>query len=87
MAKAPRSPPAEALCTLGTNIHYSNVEREINIILVTGANQQCGKSTIATNLGITPGRSSGSVLIVDADLRRPTQHSIFGLRNEPGLSN
>ncbi len=83
----PRSPPAEALRTLRTNIQYSSVDRPIKRLLVTAANPQCGKSTVAANLGLTLAGSGGSVLLVDADLRRPTQHEIFGIESEPGLTS
>ena len=82
----PRSPPAEAFRTLRTNIQYSSVDRPLGKILVTGANPQCGKSTVAANLSVTLAMSS-PVLLVDADLRRPTQHQIFNIGNEQGLSS
>ena len=82
----PRSPPAEAFRTLRTNIQYSSVDLPIKKILVTGANPQCGKSTVAANLSVTLALS-GPVLLVDSDLRRPTQHQIFSIDNEQGLSS
>ncbi len=86
-ASDPRSPPAEALRTMRTNIQYSSVDKPIKHILVTGANPACGKSTVAANLAVTMARSGVSVLLVDADLRRPSQHNIFEIKSEPGLSN
>lgn len=83
----PRSPPAEAFRTLRTNIQYSSVDLQIRQILVSGANPSCGKSTIAANLAVTLARSGASVLLVDADMRKPTIHKIFEINNEPGLSS
>ena len=86
-ASDPRSPPAEAFRTLRTNIQYSSVDKPIKHILVTGANPQCGKSTVAANLAVTMARSGKTVLLIDADMRRPTQHDIFDINSEPGLSS
>lgn len=83
----PRSPSSEAFRTLRTNIHYSSIDQQVKRILVAGANPACGKSTITANLGVTLARSGASVLIVDADLRKPTLHTFFGINSEPGLSN
>ena len=82
----PRSPPAEALRTLRTNIQFSSLERPVKRLLITGANPRCGKSTVAANLAVTLARGGASVLLIDADLRRPMLGRIFGLDSGPGLS-
>lgn len=82
-----RSPQAEAFRALRTNLQFVSADKQIKRILVTGANPSCGKSTIASNLAITLAQAGGSVLLVDGDLRRPTQQSIFDIEMEPGLSN
>lgn len=82
-----RSPQAEALRTLRTNIQFSSVDKPIKSILVTGANASCGKSTIAANLAISFAQSGGEVLLVDTDLRRPSQQRFFKTDNELGLSS
>ncbi len=84
---SPRSPPAEAFRTLRTNIQYSRVDRPVKSIVVAGANPQCGKSTVAANLAATLAGSGFSVLLIDADLRRPMQHRFFEIDSEPGLSS
>ncbi len=83
----PRSPPAEAFRTLRTNIQYSSIDKPVKRILIAGANPACGKSTVAANLAVTLARRESSVLLIDADLRRPTIHKFFNLENEPGLSS
>ena len=83
----PRSPQAEAFRTLRTNIQYSSIDRKIKKILVTGANPACGKSTIASNLALSLAQSGDSVLLVDADLRRPYLHRFFQVKNDQGLTN
>lgn len=83
----PRAPAAEAFRTLRTNIEYSSIDKPVKNILIAGANPACGKSTVASNLAITLARRESSVLLVDADLRRPIIHKLFNLVNEPGLSS
>lgn len=82
-----RSLQAEAFRTLRTNLQYSSVDRPLKNILVTGANADCGKSTVSVNLGVTLAQAGANILLVDADLRRPTLHNYFGLGNKPGLTD
>ena len=82
-----RSPQAESIRTLRTNLQFVSADKQIRRILVTGANPACGKSTISANLAITLAQAGSTVLLIDADLRRPTQQRIFNLEMEPGLSN
>jgi capsular exopolysaccharide synthesis family protein len=56
-------------------------------MLITGAESGCGKSYIAANISRTLAGEGRRVLTVDADLRRPTQHEIFGVPLTPGLSD
>ncbi len=82
-----RSPQAEALRTLRTNIQFSSVDKPYKCILVAGANAGCGKSTIAANLAVSFAQSEGKVLLVDSDLRRPSQQRFFKTESELGLSS
>ncbi|MBI4670687.1 MAG: CpsD/CapB family tyrosine-protein kinase [Chloroflexi bacterium] len=83
----PRSPIAEAYRTLRTNLEFSNLDKSLRTILVTSASAEEGKSTTLANLAVTIAQSGKRVILVDADLRRPTQHQIFGLKNNAGLSD
>ncbi len=83
----PRSPMAEAYRTLRTNLEFSNLDKSLRTILVTSASAEEGKSTTLANLAVTIAQSGKRVILVDADLRRPTQHQIFGLKNDVGLSD
>lgn len=56
-------------------------------LLVTGAQSGCGKSYVAANLSRTLASEGRQVVAVDADLRRPTLHEIFGVPLSPGLSD
>lgn len=77
---------AESFRRLCTNlrIHSSGQYRTL---IVTSPAPQEGKSTAAANLAITLAGRGLSVLLVDADLRRPVQHEIFAIPNDKGLSN
>ena len=83
----PRSPIAEAFRTLRTNLEFSNLDKTLRAILVTSAGAEEGKSTTLANLAVTIAQGGKRVILVDADLRRPTQHQIFGLKNNVGLSD
>lgn len=83
----PRSPVAEAYRTLRTNLEFSNLDKSLRAILVTSASAEEGKSTTLANLAVTIAQSGKRVILADADLRRPTQHQTFGLKNSVGLTD
>ena len=82
----PRSPIAEQYRTIRTNINFSLVDRELRSLLVTSAGPVEGKSTTAANLAIVYAQQGKRVLLVDADMRRPTIHYTFHLVNMSGLT-
>lgn len=84
---SPRSPVAEAFRALRTNLEFSNLDKSLRAILVTSARAEEGKSTTLANLAVTMAQGGKKVILVDADLRRPTQHQIFGLKSTPGLTD
>ncbi len=88
LVTAARQPPgiAEAFRLIRSNIQFASLERRGKIILVTSSVPREGKSTIVANLGIAIAQSGLRTLIVDADLRRPVQHEIFGVAELEGLS-
>jgi len=83
----PRSPIAEAYRTLRTNLEFSNLDKTLRTLLVTSAGAEEGKSTMLANLAVTIAQSGKRVILVDADLRRPTQRQIFGLKDNAGLTD
>ena len=78
---------SEQFRTIRTNITFSMPDREIKTILVTSATPGEGKSTNAANIGVVFAQEGKRVVIVDADLRKPTMHYTFLLQNARGLSN
>jgi succinoglycan biosynthesis transport protein ExoP len=80
-------PAAEAFRRLRTTLFTLGRDRQLSTILVTSAEPDEGKSTIVANLGVSVAQSGHTVLIVDADLRLPSQHVRFQLKNEPGLAD
>ncbi len=83
----PKSPVAEKIRTLRTNIQFSAVDKKIKTILITSAAPGEGKSWTAANLAVAFAQSGSRVLLVDADLRKGRQHKIFRVKNGYGFSN
>ncbi|MBS4025928.1 MAG: CpsD/CapB family tyrosine-protein kinase [Clostridia bacterium] len=83
----PKSPASEAFRTLRTNLYYSNLDKTMKKVMFTSAGPGEGKSTVLANLAVTVAQSGQRVLVIDADLRKPVQHKIFGLSNMKGLTN
>ncbi len=83
---APRSPIAEAYRLLRTNFQFAAVDRPLRRIVITSPGPGDGKSTTAANLAVVFAQGGKSVILVDADLRRPQQHRIFQRTASYGLS-
>ena len=78
----------EAYRILRTNIGFSAIDKSVHSMQVTSACPGDGKSAIAANLAIFMAKAGKSTLLIDADLRRPTQHKLFSLPADSlGLSN
>jgi polysaccharide biosynthesis transport protein len=81
-----RSPLAETYRHLRTSVLLSTAGRPPKTLLVTSSLPGEGKTTTAVNTAIILAQTGASVLVIDADMRRPRLHSIFGLKNRFGLS-
>lgn len=82
----PQDPLAETYAMAGTMLLSYLGEREFKSFAVTSASAQEGKTTVAANLAVAIARKGLDVLLIDADLRRPRLHEVFGLDNAKGLS-
>jgi len=83
----PRSPAAEAYRTLRTNLtFFAALDRPVESLIVTSAAPNEGKSEVLANLAVTMAQGERRTILVDADLRRPGLHELFGVANDRGLT-
>lgn len=82
----PSSVVSEQFRTIRTNIQFSMVDETLRTVVVTSAGPASGKSTVSANLAATFASKEKKVLLVDADLRKPTVHKTFKVRNTDGLT-
>jgi tyrosine-protein kinase Etk/Wzc len=83
---SPLSPLAESYRHLRTNIQFAEAERPAASLMVTSATPSEGKSTTVSNLAVAFSQGEKKVLLVDADMRRPSLHRLFNIRSSPGLN-
>lgn len=83
----PKSPISEQYRTIRTNIEFSSIDEDMQAIMVTSSGPAEGKSTTAANLAVVFAQQEKQVLLVDADLRKPTVHYTFNLTNTFGLTS
>lgn len=81
------NPDAEAYRIMRTNIEFNRKSPAASTITIVSGGAGEGKSTTLNNLAYTFAAGGYTTLIVDADLRRPSQHSIFKVENKIGLSD
>ena len=80
------SPSAEAMRKLRGNLEFANIDGELDSFFITSCAQHEGKSLTVSNLALSLAATGASVVLVDADLRRPSIHRYLGLPNAVGLS-
>ena len=83
----PKSPVAEVFRTLRTNIQFMDTSKKMKILLLTSTFPGEGKSWVSSNLAVTFAQAGKKVILIDADMRKGRQYTIFGVSPRPGLSN
>lgn len=83
----PKSPVSEVFRTLRTNIQFMSTNKKMQTLLVTSTFPGEGKSWVVSNLAITFAQAGNKVILIDADMRKGRQYSIFNISPRPGLSN
>ncbi len=85
--ETPKSPEAEMFRNLRTNIQFMNADSEKKVMVVTSTVPGEGKSFVSANLAAAFAQIDKKVLIIDTDMRKGRQYTLFNLRPRPGLSN
>ena len=84
---SPRSSVSESYRMLQANLKFLSSDHHVQVFVVTSSIPKEGKSTVVANLALALGELGHRVLVIDADLRRPSQHQVWELPNTLGLSN
>ncbi|HCA8768633.1 polysaccharide biosynthesis tyrosine autokinase [Klebsiella pneumoniae] len=77
----------EAIRGLRTSLHFAMMESRNNILMISGASQNAGKTFVSTNLAAVIAQSGKKVLFIDTDMRKGYTHNLFNVENTKGLSD
>lgn len=80
-------PINEAYRVLRTNLQFAGLKSPGGSLLITSSSPGEGKTTTAANLSVMLAQTQKRIILVDADLRRPSQHKVFGVSNRAGLTS
>lgn len=83
----PKSPISEIFRTLRTSVQFANTKRGLRSLLITSTAPGEGKSWASANLAVAFAQAGKKVILVDCDMRKGRQYSIFNVPPTPGLSN
>ena len=87
VATSPRTVIHEAYQMLQANLKFISLDKKVRSVVVTSSQTGEGKTEVAANLAAVMAQVGRRVLLVDADMRKPSQHHLWGLINSTGLSN
>ncbi|MDM6949454.1 polysaccharide biosynthesis tyrosine autokinase, partial [Klebsiella michiganensis] len=77
----------ESIRGLRTSLHFAMMEARNNVLMITGASPNAGKTFISSNLAEVISQTGKKVLFIDADLRKGYTHKLFNTDNNSGLSD
>ncbi|MHB9053155.1 MAG: CpsD/CapB family tyrosine-protein kinase [Thermoleophilia bacterium] len=83
----PNSVIAEAFRSLRTNLVLTDIDKGLHSIVITSAERGEGKSTVCANLAVIMAQAEKRVLLIDCDLRLPSQDKLFNLPRNGGLTS
>ena len=83
----PKSPESEMFRNLRTNIQFMNSDKPLQTLLITSTTPGEGKSYVSANLAVTFAQTGKRVVLVDSDMRKGRQYTIFDAVPRPGMSN
>ena len=83
----PKSPESEMFRNLRTNIQFMNSDKPLQTLLITSTTPGEGKSYVSANLAVTFAQAGKKVILIDADMRKGRQYTIFDAVPRPGMSN
>jgi non-specific protein-tyrosine kinase len=82
---APSSPAAEAYRTLRSNLFFAALDKPLKTLVIVSPDANTDAATAIANLAVSMAQSERKVIVVDANLRQPALHKVFGMRNDAGL--
>jgi len=82
----PRASVSEAFRTLRTSLEFSSLDKPLKSLVITSSLPSEGKSTVSANLAVAIAQTGKRIILVDADLRRPTVHKLFDVKPATGLT-
>ncbi|HBR1319112.1 TPA: polysaccharide biosynthesis tyrosine autokinase [Klebsiella quasipneumoniae subsp. quasipneumoniae] len=77
----------EAIRGLRTSLHFAMLEARNNILMISGASPNAGKTFVSSNLAAMVSQTGKRVLFIDTDMRKGYTHKLFNINNENGLSD